>query len=140
MGVASKALVYDAGRRIGEGYYAFFRGALAKDLAGRDSRGQLEVLMSWTTRIGYGRFQVLDVRADEAVFSLDDSIEVESYGTSKGPVCYSIAGIVGSLVEAVLGGRAECEERACAAAGAPRCEFVIRLARDVDPDGPPGDG
>lgn len=140
MGVASKALVYDAGRRIGEAYHAFFRGALAGDLADRDPRGQLELLMSWTTRIGYGRFRVLDVRTDEAVLALEDSIEVESYGASKGPVCYSIAGIVGSLVGAVLGGRSECEERACAAAGAPRCEFVIRLAREASPDGLPTDG
>jgi predicted hydrocarbon binding protein len=82
------------------------------------------------TGIGWGKIRVehAEVAGSELRFSAEFSPFAEGYGESDHPVCHFLTGALTGLGRTVLGADAVGEETACAAMGAPRCEFRIARA------------
>jgi divinyl protochlorophyllide a 8-vinyl-reductase len=114
---AAECLV--AGGRAGGG-----RAAASFTGAGRE---RAEALVAMGTRIGWGRFALERIAPGELVVTVTGSPFAEAYGTAPGPVCHLIRGVLEALANAVLTGRPQVTETACAATGAPACRFEARV-------------
>ncbi len=130
MGRAADGLVYHEGEQTGAAYMQLIQSALEDQLRGRDLRGQADLYLEWLSRIGYGRFRIdeFDSARGVARITLQDSIEAESYGTSKAPACHTISGILGQLAGTLWGRTARSNETACKSKGADACDFVIEVS------------
>lgn len=129
MGPAAKSIVYREGEVNGVAYVGMFRSVFRDSLEGKGPGAQLALLLRWLTILGYGRLQAREVHEAQGVvrIRLENSIEAESYGPSDVPICYSIAGCLGSLVGSVWGRPAACREERCAATNEPCCDFVVTV-------------
>jgi len=129
-----KAVEAELGARAGELMARGGRtgGALStrryREAFGLGPRELVEFIVRTGREIGWGAFTLdrLDLERRELVISVEHSPFAEAYGSSSGPVCHLIAGVVGGLADGVFGGSVEVSETACLAAGGPACRFEAR--------------
>lgn len=127
MGSSAKAPIYLAGEEAAKTVGA----RAAKDLVARgkfsEAEEAVEHLVTLWSAYGHGRIEIdlIDLAKGRLDFTLKNSFIAEAYGPSETPVCHFYAGFGAGLVRGLSEEDVHCEELACSAMGAERCEFRI---------------
>lgn len=94
--------------------------------------GSGEALLSTITEtapmLGWGRWTI--VRNGQTLrLDVENSPFAKGFGPSSRPVCHAVAGMLEAVSGLVLGAPVTASETACAATGAPRCEFEAHTGK-----------
>jgi hypothetical protein len=95
---------------------------------GTDPGLMIAVVTQMAATLGWGVWHLRRLRADELALSVQNSPFAGAVGTSEIPVCAPVLGIVRAAGEILMNGAVRAIEHQCAACGADRCEFSVRLA------------
>jgi predicted hydrocarbon binding protein len=94
-----------------------------------DAAALLGVIQETAPQLGWGRWQL--VRTAEGIaLSVENSPFAAGAGRSPYPVCAPIRGMLTAVGEMVLDEPVDVVETACAATGAPCCQFAVRRAAE----------
>jgi predicted hydrocarbon binding protein len=126
MGSSAKAPIYMSGEGAAKtGAAAVQR--LIEEGKFSDPEEAVKHLSTMWSAYGHGRIMIdfVDVSKGRVRFTIKNSLIAEAYGPSEKPVCHFYAGYGAGIVSALVGKDLHCEEVACIAMGADRCEFEI---------------
>jgi predicted hydrocarbon binding protein len=126
-----KSVERQLGRRAAECLAAGGRdgGARAISRLAGTGRQRARRLTEMGGAIGWGSFRLERFAADGMVVTVRHSPFAEAYGPSGAPVCHLTRGVLESLANLTLGGRAQVVESRCESAGADHCRFEARVKR-----------
>lgn len=95
---------------------------------GTDPGLLIAVVTQMAATLGWGVWRFRRVKVHELVLSVQNSPFSAAVGTSETPVCAPVLGIVRAAGEILMNAPVRALEEQCAACGAGRCEFSVKLA------------
>lgn len=87
--------------------------------------GVVDYMCSMGSQLGWGAFSLAELSDAKLVVDVHNSPFAEKYGSSDGPVCHMIEGVIAGLGKIVLASNVKSCEVMCAAMGDDICRFLV---------------
>ncbi len=121
-------LMYENGEEsTKEAVSAAERTFIAASRIALDKRKLIEKLLLLSLERGFGLMRIgsFDYSRGKGTVLMENSVIARTYGKSKKPVCFLLAGVISGASQIVYGTSFSCVESECQAAGARQCEFEL---------------
>lgn len=124
VGDGSRALVYQAGQRVGN-----VLGQAVVGNAGKDLHKYVELVrgLCLTLSIGEVVLEKLDSDAGRLTLRVDECVSCAGLSGASAPICHFEAGLAGGVVRVFLGKEVKAVETRCNAVGDPTCGVDVQV-------------